>query len=71
MSFSVDRRDFLWRSAMLGGSFLTCCVPLDRSANAASVRIDVPVVDQLTVPGNYRQFARHLFVGCEGSGSSG
>jgi 7,8-dihydropterin-6-yl-methyl-4-(beta-D-ribofuranosyl)aminobenzene 5'-phosphate synthase len=49
MSFSLDRRGFLRRSAMLGGSFLTCGIPLDRSVHAAPARIDAPVVDQLTV----------------------
>jgi hypothetical protein len=49
MSFCLDRRGFLQRSAILGGSLLTCSIPLDRSAHAASVRIDAPVVDQLTV----------------------
>jgi 7,8-dihydropterin-6-yl-methyl-4-(beta-D-ribofuranosyl)aminobenzene 5'-phosphate synthase len=49
MLFLLDRRGFLRNSAMLGGSFLTCSVPLDRSAQAAPVRIDAPVIDQLTV----------------------
>jgi 7,8-dihydropterin-6-yl-methyl-4-(beta-D-ribofuranosyl)aminobenzene 5'-phosphate synthase len=49
MSFSLDRRGFLQRSAMLCGSVLTCSIPLDRSAHAAPVRIDAPVIDQLTI----------------------
>jgi 7,8-dihydropterin-6-yl-methyl-4-(beta-D-ribofuranosyl)aminobenzene 5'-phosphate synthase len=49
MPLSLDRRGFLQRSAVLGGSLLTCSIPLDRSANAAPVRIDVPVVDELIV----------------------
>ena len=49
MAFSLDRRGFLRSSAVLGGSFLTCGIPLDRSARAADVRIEAPVIDQLTV----------------------
>jgi 7,8-dihydropterin-6-yl-methyl-4-(beta-D-ribofuranosyl)aminobenzene 5'-phosphate synthase len=49
MSFSLNRRGFLQRSAMLGGAFLTCGVPLDRSAHAAPGRIDAPAVDQVTI----------------------
>jgi 7,8-dihydropterin-6-yl-methyl-4-(beta-D-ribofuranosyl)aminobenzene 5'-phosphate synthase len=49
MSFSLNRRGFLSRSAMLGGSFLACGIPLDRSARAAPVRITAPVVDQVTI----------------------
>ena len=49
MSFSLDRRGFLRRSAMLGGSVLTCGIPLDRSVHAAPARIDAPVIDQLTI----------------------
>ncbi|MGC1579815.1 MAG: MBL fold metallo-hydrolase [Beijerinckiaceae bacterium] len=48
MPFSLDC-DFLQRSAVLGGSLLTCSIPLDRSANAAPVRIDAPVIDRLIV----------------------
>lgn len=49
MSLPLDRRSFLQRSAILGGSLLTCSIPLDRSAHAAPVRIDVPVVDEVIV----------------------
>lgn len=49
MPYSLDRRGFLWNSAVLGGSLLTCSIPLDRSAHAAPLRIDAPVIDQLTV----------------------
>jgi 7,8-dihydropterin-6-yl-methyl-4-(beta-D-ribofuranosyl)aminobenzene 5'-phosphate synthase len=49
MPFTLDRRRFLQRSALLGGSLLTASIPLDRSANAAPVRIDTPVIDELVV----------------------
>jgi len=49
MSYSLDRRGFLSRSALLGGSFLTCFSPLDTSASAAPVKIAAPVIDQLTI----------------------
>ena len=45
----LDRRSFLRHSCLFGGSLLTCSIPLDRSAHAAPVRIDAPVVDELTV----------------------
>ena len=45
----LHRRSFLQGSAVVGGSLLVCSSPLDRSANAAPVRIDAPVIDQLTV----------------------
>jgi 7,8-dihydropterin-6-yl-methyl-4-(beta-D-ribofuranosyl)aminobenzene 5'-phosphate synthase len=43
----LDRRRFLQRSALVGGSLLAGSIPLDQSA--ASVRIDAPVIDELTV----------------------
>ena len=49
MARLLDRRGFLQRSAVLGGSLLTCSIPLDRSANATPVRIDAPVIDRLIV----------------------
>jgi 7,8-dihydropterin-6-yl-methyl-4-(beta-D-ribofuranosyl)aminobenzene 5'-phosphate synthase len=49
MPLSLNRRGFLQRSAVLGGSLLTCSIPLDRTAGAAPVRIDAPVIDQLVV----------------------
>jgi 7,8-dihydropterin-6-yl-methyl-4-(beta-D-ribofuranosyl)aminobenzene 5'-phosphate synthase len=48
MSRSVDRRRFLQNSCLLGGSLLTCSIPLSQATDAA-VRIDVPTVDELTV----------------------
>jgi 7,8-dihydropterin-6-yl-methyl-4-(beta-D-ribofuranosyl)aminobenzene 5'-phosphate synthase len=49
MPRSFDRRSFLQHSCLFGGSLLTCSIPLDRSAHAAPVRIDAPVIDELTV----------------------
>jgi 7,8-dihydropterin-6-yl-methyl-4-(beta-D-ribofuranosyl)aminobenzene 5'-phosphate synthase len=49
MQPSLGRRSFLHSSAAFGGSLLICSSPLDRSANAAPVRIDAPVIDQVTV----------------------
>jgi 7,8-dihydropterin-6-yl-methyl-4-(beta-D-ribofuranosyl)aminobenzene 5'-phosphate synthase len=49
MPLSFDRRSFLRHSALLGGSMLTCSIPLDLSANAAPVRIEAPAIDQVTV----------------------
>jgi hypothetical protein len=48
MPFALDRRSFLRNSAVLG-SVMSCSVPLDRSAGAVPLRIDAPVVDQVTV----------------------
>lgn len=49
MPLLLERRGFLQRSAVLGGSLLTCSIPLDRSAHAAPVRIDVPAVDEIVI----------------------
>jgi 7,8-dihydropterin-6-yl-methyl-4-(beta-D-ribofuranosyl)aminobenzene 5'-phosphate synthase len=46
---SLSRRHFLKTSAGFGGSLLTCSMPLDRSANAAPVSIEAPIVDELTI----------------------
>ena len=48
MPRSLDRRRFLQHSCLFGGSLLAC-VPLGRSAQAVPVRIDAPVIDELTV----------------------
>ena len=49
MPRSLDRRRFLQHSCVLSGSLLTCSILLDRSANAAPVRIEAPVVDEVTI----------------------
>jgi 7,8-dihydropterin-6-yl-methyl-4-(beta-D-ribofuranosyl)aminobenzene 5'-phosphate synthase len=49
MSLPFDRRHFLQGSAALGGALLTGAAPLNRSAAAAPVRIDAPVVDRVVV----------------------
>src|SRR5437764_13848599 len=49
MSFPFDRRHFLQGSAVLGGTLLTAGMPLNRSAAAAPVHIDAPVVDRVVV----------------------
>lgn len=49
MPRSLDRRNFLRHSCLFGGSLLACSMPLDRSGHAAPVRIDAPVIDELTV----------------------
>ncbi len=49
MQVSVGRRSFLQHSAAFGGALLTCSIPLDRSAHAAPVRIDAPIVDRILV----------------------
>lgn len=48
MSFSLGRRGLL-RGSAASGALLTCSIPLDRSVHAAPVRVDAPVIDQLTV----------------------
>jgi 7,8-dihydropterin-6-yl-methyl-4-(beta-D-ribofuranosyl)aminobenzene 5'-phosphate synthase len=49
MPFRLDRRRFLQRSAVLGGSLLVGGIPPNRAANTVPVRIDAPVIDELTV----------------------
>jgi 7,8-dihydropterin-6-yl-methyl-4-(beta-D-ribofuranosyl)aminobenzene 5'-phosphate synthase len=44
-----DRRGFLQHACLVGGALLTSALAPERAARAATVRIDVPVVDQLTV----------------------
>src|SRR4051794_40977399 len=46
---ALGRRRFLQGSAVAGGALLTCSIPIDRLALAASPRIEVPVVDQVIV----------------------
>jgi 7,8-dihydropterin-6-yl-methyl-4-(beta-D-ribofuranosyl)aminobenzene 5'-phosphate synthase len=48
MARAIDRRKFLQRSALLGGSLLSAPL-IQRPALAASDRIAVPVIDELTV----------------------
>jgi 7,8-dihydropterin-6-yl-methyl-4-(beta-D-ribofuranosyl)aminobenzene 5'-phosphate synthase len=61
MSRSLDRRRFLQHTCLFGGSLLTCSIPLSQSSDAA-VRIDVPVVDELTVQ-EITDGAHDLFLG--------
>jgi len=49
MQHAIGRRRFLQHSAVVGGSLLVCSAALDRSARAAPVRIDVPVVDEIVI----------------------
>ena len=49
MPSMLDRRRFLQRSAVLGGSLLIGGISPNRSAHAAPARIDVPVIDELTI----------------------
>src|ERR1700683_3653891 len=49
MPSTIDRRRFLQRSAVLGGSLLIGGISPHRSAIAAPARIDVPVIDELTI----------------------
>src|ERR1700727_284051 len=49
MPSMLDRRRFLQRSAVLGGSLLIGGIPLNRAATTVPVRIDAPVIDELTV----------------------
>jgi 7,8-dihydropterin-6-yl-methyl-4-(beta-D-ribofuranosyl)aminobenzene 5'-phosphate synthase len=45
----IDRRRFLQRSAVLGGSLLIGSIAPNRSARAVPALIDAPVIDELTV----------------------
>src|ERR1700723_1692325 len=49
MASRLDRRRFLQSSAGLGGSLPTGGIPPNRAANTVPVRIDAPVIDELTV----------------------
>jgi 7,8-dihydropterin-6-yl-methyl-4-(beta-D-ribofuranosyl)aminobenzene 5'-phosphate synthase len=49
MPSTIDRRRFLQRSAVLYGSLLIGGISPHRSAIAAPARIDVPVIDELTI----------------------
>ena len=49
MDAFLNRRGFLRHSAAFGGSIFVCRIALDRSANATPVRIEAPVVDEVTV----------------------
>ncbi len=49
MTYSLDRRRFLKTSAAFGGAAFACSLALDRSANAATPRIEAPKVDQVTI----------------------
>jgi 7,8-dihydropterin-6-yl-methyl-4-(beta-D-ribofuranosyl)aminobenzene 5'-phosphate synthase len=49
MPFPLPRRQFLQQSGLFTGSVLSCSAVLDRKAAAQPVRLDVPVVDRLTI----------------------
>lgn len=49
MQHGIGRRRFLQRSAVVGGSLLTCSIPFDRSTRASTDKIDVPVVDEVVI----------------------
>jgi 7,8-dihydropterin-6-yl-methyl-4-(beta-D-ribofuranosyl)aminobenzene 5'-phosphate synthase len=49
MTHPVGRRRFLRQSALLGGTVLAGGALIERPAHAATVRIDVPVVDEVTI----------------------
>ena len=49
MPSRLDRRRFLQRSAVLGGSLLIGGIPPNRAAITMPVRIDAPVIDELTI----------------------
>ncbi|HEX4597522.1 MAG TPA: MBL fold metallo-hydrolase [Burkholderiaceae bacterium] len=49
MSQQPDRRRFLQHSCCLGGSLLAAGIPFSRPVHGAPVRIDAPIIDELTV----------------------
>ena len=49
MPGSLNRRDFLHQSSIIGGSLLTGNISIHGPASAAGVRIEPPIVDELTV----------------------
>src|SRR5271170_7856112 len=49
MPSTLNRRRFLQRSAVVGGSLLIGSIAPNRAANKVPVRIDAPVIDELTV----------------------
>jgi len=49
MTHPVGRRRFLQQSALIGGTVLAGGVLIERPSHAATVRIDVPVVDEVTI----------------------
>jgi 7,8-dihydropterin-6-yl-methyl-4-(beta-D-ribofuranosyl)aminobenzene 5'-phosphate synthase len=49
MPGSLNRRDFLHQSSIIGGSLLTGSIPLHHPAQAAGSRIEPPIVDELIV----------------------
>src|SRR5215472_14729189 len=49
MPGSLNRRDFLHQSSIIGGSLLTGNISIHGPAHAARVRIEPPIVDELTV----------------------
>lgn len=49
MPGSLNRRDFLHQSSIIGGSLLTGNISIHGPARAAGVRIEPPIVDELTV----------------------
>ena len=49
MPGSLNRRDFLHQSSIIGGSLLTGNISIHGPARAAGVRIESPIVDELTI----------------------
>jgi 7,8-dihydropterin-6-yl-methyl-4-(beta-D-ribofuranosyl)aminobenzene 5'-phosphate synthase len=62
MPRSLDRRNFLQRSALFGGALLSGDALMHRSARAAPERIDAPAVDELVVR-EITDNAHDLFLG--------